>query len=118
MQCKFKYQDLAQIKDDCCEKGSITVLPNAFLSDGDKYNDPDLVKLWLCNIDAVVLDNHHFLDACYASSQGIINSGLTIWMGPSLTKVSKLQSRLREQRVGLILGERCCLADRVGSSLI
>jgi phosphoglycerate kinase len=104
LQCTFNYCDLDQVSEDRCEKGRVTVLPNAFLSDGDKYNDSHLVKVWLNNIDEVVLDNHHFLDACYASSQGIINSGLTIWMGPSLTEVSKLQSKLKEQRVGLILG--------------
>ncbi|MDC3180586.1 phosphoglycerate kinase [Gammaproteobacteria bacterium] len=101
---EFEYCPLSDLAKDPCKLGHVTLLPNSFLSTTDKDNDNNLTRIWIDNIDVVVLDNHHFLDANYASSHGILNSGLDIWMGPYLSKIVALQETLKHRKVGLILG--------------
>ena len=86
------------------QQTALACLPNAFSMPTDKHCDPGLVQWWSSDIDAIVLQNHHYLDAMYASSQGLMNIGLPVWMSPALTRIHRWMQGISNRKIGLIIG--------------
>lgn len=84
--------------------GRLYVLENPFKDSRDILCDPSYVGELHENVDVVVHDTLHHLDANYASSRGLLLSQSPQTLGLGLQNLEGFNAAMRSSRVGLILG--------------
>ena len=86
------------------ELGGLYLGENTFMSNKDVYCDPSFVKELEGLADVVVFDTLKYVDANYASTQGLLKSSIPKSLGLKLLDLYKLHQDIQSSKVGLISG--------------
>lgn len=86
------------------EQGSVYLLQNSFYDEHDANCRKQYVQLLLQSCDVVVFDTLKHLDSYYASTWGIVSSGMPVSFGLQVMALRDLKRKISSSRVGLVIG--------------
>jgi len=84
--------------------GQVYLSENTFMTKREIESDPVFINEMVSIADVVVFDTLKYLDANYASTQGIIATGIAKSLGLTLIKLETLAVDIKQSKIGLIAG--------------
>ncbi|UTC24509.1 phosphoglycerate kinase [Candidatus Comchoanobacter bicostacola] len=104
LECPVDYVPVSELAKKELKLGSIQLTDDACISEGEKNVSQRLVQQWLQKIDAIVLVSLNNWDTHYASTKGLKNSGVPLYLGKSLQSFDYWIKTLPGKKIGLLLG--------------